>query len=111
MSETPNNNIPYVPENTTDQAAGLNLALDAIDGVLQLSVLGIEDVPPGSPADGDRYIVGSGSGEWAGEDGRIARYIDDPGYWEFRDAYYCVNQDDECFYGFFNGVWHPMVCV
>lgn len=111
MANTPNNDIPYVPENTTDPAAGLNQALDRIDGPLQLSVLGMEDVPPSGPADGDRYIVGIGSGDWAGEDNRIARYVADGDYWQFFDAYYCVNQADECLYGFFNGMWYPLACV
>jgi hypothetical protein len=32
--------------------------------------------PPGSPADGDRYIVaGTGTGAWAGHDGDIAFYM------------------------------------
>lgn len=111
MADTPNNTIPLVPENVLDPAAGLNQALDKIDGPLQLSVLGIEDAPPSGSTNGDRYIVGVGSGDWTGEDNRIARYIEDGDFWEFFDAYYCVNQADGCFYCFIGGIWVDMVCA
>lgn len=43
--------------------------------------------PPGSPADGDRYIVGGGAtGDWAGEDDNIAVFDADAstaGEWVF----------------------------
>lgn len=99
MANTPNNDIPLVPENTTDPAAGLNLALDSkIDALLQLLVLGIESAPPGSPADGDRYIVDIGTGDWAGHDDEVARWIDDPGYWDFSSARYALNAADRLLY-------------
>lgn len=42
--------------------------------------------PPGSPADGDRYIVASGaSGAWSGKDGQITRYSTKAAAWEFYD--------------------------
>ena len=102
---TPNNQIPFIAENTLDPAAGLNLALDVIDGPLQLSVVALQDDPPSAPIDGDRYIVGVGTGDWAGQDNKIARYIADGDSWSFFTALYCVNQSDESFYGFFAGTW------
>ncbi|WKT59095.1 DUF2793 domain-containing protein [Microbulbifer thermotolerans] len=111
MANTPNNGIPYLDENVTDPAAATNLALDKIDGLLQLSVLGIEDAPPSEVSDGDRYIVGSGTGDWSGRDGLIARYVADGDYWTFQAAYYCVNQGDQCFYCRFGGDWYPMLCI
>lgn len=83
---TPNTGIPYVPEGTLDPAAGLNLALNHIDGLLQAAVLGTEDAPPGSPADGDQYIVGAGSGDWVGQDDNVARYVAEGTYWQFYEA-------------------------
>lgn len=105
MTNSVNNNIPYVPENVLDPAAGLNLAINHIDATLQLSVLGIEDSPPSESVDGDRYIVGTGAGAWAGEDDRIARYVEDGNYWQFFDAFYAVNQGDGKFYVKLTGVW------
>lgn len=84
MSNTPNHAIPYVPEGTLDPAAGLNISLDVIDALLQLHVISIGDAaPPGSPADGDLYIVGEGAtGDWAGLDNRLVRWVAEGAYWK-----------------------------
>ena len=84
MSNTVNNGIPFVPENTIDPAAGLNLALLVIDRLLQLKVLGVKiDTPPGSPTVGDRYIVGATpTGAWAGKSMQVAEWMPE-GYWHF----------------------------
>ena len=93
---TINNDIPYVPENTIDPAAGLNLSLKTVDALLQSAVLGLADDPPATPADGDRYIVGAGTGAWAGKNDLIAQYLD--GAWSFYAARYAVNLDDGLLY-------------
>jgi hypothetical protein len=79
-----NNGIPFVPENTIDPAAGLNLSLNTIDAILIMGAIAIQDAPPGAPADGDRYIVGSTpSGAFTGHANELARYLD--GGWHFYD--------------------------
>ena len=85
---TPNSGIPYVPENTTDPAAGLNLSLNVIDALLTPEVLGLGTTsPPGSPSDGDLYVVGAGAtGAWAGEDDNLARYVAEGAFWQFYEA-------------------------
>lgn len=99
MSNTPSNQIPYVPENTTDPAAGLNLALDTVDALLQLAVIGIETAPPSGATDGDRYIVDAGAtGDWSGEDGKVARYVSAGDYWQFHDAKVALNLTDAKIY-------------
>lgn len=108
---TLNNNIPFVAENTLDPAAGLNQALDIIDGSLQLSVVAMQDTPPASPSDGDRFIVGTGSGDWAGHNNKIARYSADGDAWNFFTAYYCINQADESLYGLFGGSWKVLAAT
>ena len=54
-----------------------------LDAVVQLGVLDKDlSTPPGSPANGDRYIVGpSATGAWAGQEKSIARYRS--AAWEF----------------------------
>lgn len=90
---TVNNDIPFVPENTTDPAAGLNQALNVIDALLQIAVVAMQDDPPMSPAEGQRYIVGAaGTGAWSGQSNRLARYLD--GSWSYYDARYAVNLSD-----------------
>ncbi len=53
-------------------------ALRPLYGLVQLSVLERDlTAPPGSPTDGDRYIVGSGAtGGWAGWDLNVALWTD-----------------------------------
>ncbi|HIQ52642.1 MAG TPA: DUF2793 domain-containing protein, partial [Pseudomonas pachastrellae] len=97
MSNTPNNAIPYVPESTIDPAAGLNLALVTIDALLQAAVQSITNTPPGSPAEGERHLVGTaGTGDFAGHDNQIAQYLD--GAWRFYAARVVVNLDDGLLY-------------
>jgi len=95
---TPNNQIPYVPENTVDPAAGLNQALNVVDALLQVRVMSLgENAPPVAPDDGDRHIVGPApTGAWAGQANRLARWLD--GGWDFFDAAIAVNLSDDRLY-------------
>ena len=86
MSNTVNNGIPFVPENTIDPAAGLNESLLTVDALLQLAVVSVGDnTPPGSPANGARYVVGTApTGAWVGQANKMARWLN--GAWSFFDA-------------------------
>lgn len=103
---TPNIHIPYVPEGTLDPAAGLNLALNFIDAVLQTAVISMgETAPPATGSDGDLYIVGDGAtGAWAGQDRNLARYVAEGSSWQFFEAgtevHYVLNRFDGGFYKF-----------
>ena len=86
---------PHVP---------INVAIRALEIFSQIVVTSILDTPPGSPSDGDAYIVDDGaSGDWAGQDGKIAYYssgwlfltprlgwkafnLDDGAEWRYEDA-------------------------
>ena len=54
--------------------------------------------PPGSPSDGDTYIVAtSGTGDWSGEDGNIAYYDGTHSAWQFAtpaEGWRCYVQDE-----------------
>jgi hypothetical protein len=108
---TPNTGIPYVPEGTQDPAAGLNLALNVIDALLQTAVIDMSlTAPPGSPSDGDLYIVASGAtGAWAGQDNNLARYVAEGNFWQFYEAGTQVrvvfNDDDGGLYVWHGGEW------
>lgn len=101
-----NNGIPFVPENTVDPAAGLNLSINTIDAILQVRVetLG-EAAPPASPTNGERHVVGaSPSGAWAGQANKLARFLD--GGWDFYDAAIVVNlADDKLYIRVSSGDW------
>ena len=95
---TINNGIPFVPENTIDPAAGLNLSLNTIDALLQVLVVSVGlNTPPGSSANGARFIVGTEpTGPWAGQANKMAHWLD--GAWQFFEARYALNADDGLFY-------------
>ena len=73
--------LPYVVAAQAQKHVTHNEALRLLDGLVQLSVLDRDlTVPPASPADGDRYIVGSGAtGDWAGWDLNVALWTE--GVW------------------------------
>lgn len=98
MSNTVNNGIPFVPENTIDPAAGLNESLLTVDALLQLAVVSVGDnTPPVSPANGARYVVGTApTGAWAGRANQVAQWLD--GAWRFYAARYALNLADGLMY-------------
>lgn len=73
--------LPYILAAQAQKHVTHNEALRILDGLVQLSVLDRDlTAPPGSPADGDRYIVGSSAtGDWAGWDLNVALRTD--GVW------------------------------
>ena len=70
--------LPYILAAQAQKHVTHNEALRILDGLVQLSVLDRNlTAPPGSPTDGDRYIVGSGAtGDWAGWDLNVAVWTD-----------------------------------
>ena len=60
--------LPYILAAQSQKHVTHNDALRILDGLVQLSVLDRDlTAPPGSPADGDRFLVASGAtGDWAG---------------------------------------------
>jgi hypothetical protein len=75
---TTNLALPYILAAQAQKHVTHNEALRLLDGLVQLSVLDRDlTAPPGSPADGDRYIVDSGAtGDWAGWDQNVALFTD-----------------------------------
>lgn len=80
---THNLNLPYIAAAQAQKHVTHNEALRALDAIVQLSVLDQDlTAPPGSPTDGDRYIVAaSATGTWAGKDNQVAAWQD--GAWAF----------------------------
>lgn len=83
MSDTPNLNLPYMLAAQAQKHVTHNEALRMLDAVVQLSVLDRDlAAPPGSPAEGDRYIVAATpTGAWTGHATHIAAFQD--GAWLF----------------------------
>lgn len=64
---------------------------------------------PGSPADGDRYIVAAGAtGAWAGQTGKLARYSSVQSAWEFytpKEGWLAYVEDEDALYRHTGTAW------
>jgi len=63
----------------------LDALLRAVDSLVMGVFIAQQTSPPGSPSDGDVYLVGNAAtGDWVGQDQKVARYsvVPDIG-WEF----------------------------
>jgi len=85
MANSTNLTLPFLEAAQAQKHVTVNEALLALDTLVQPNVLDRDlATPPGSPTDGDRYIVGSSAtSDWAGKDFDIAVWQD--GLWKFYD--------------------------
>ena len=78
MADTPKLALPEISESQASKYVTHNEALRIIDCLVQATAKDKDlIVPPGSPSDGDTYIVGatdSTSGDWNGHDDDVAYY-------------------------------------
>ncbi|MEO8530043.1 MAG: DUF2793 domain-containing protein, partial [Deltaproteobacteria bacterium] len=74
--------MPYIMPSQAQKHVTHNEAIKVLDALVQLAVTSMTtNAPPGSPAEGARYIVGpSPSGLWAGLGGSLVAWLD--GMWE-----------------------------
>ena len=78
MDHTPELSLPYLMAAQSQKHVTYNEAMRALDALVQQMALDKDlATPPGSPANGDRYIVAaSPTGAWAGQAGMLAAYQD-----------------------------------
>lgn len=83
MSNTPNLQLPYLDANQNQKTVTHNAALTVLDALVNCQIQSAAlTAPPGSPGDGQCWIVASGgTGAWAGHDLNIAAWQD--GAWAF----------------------------
>ncbi len=76
MTNTPNLSLPHLAAAQAQKHVTINEALGLIDALAQMAVNSVGATsPPGSPAEGERHIIGSGaSGAWSGWDNSIALF-------------------------------------
>lgn len=103
MTNTPRANLPELAASQAQKHVTHNDALLQLDALIDLYVISNAlTAPPGSPSDGDIYIVGaSATGAWSGHDGKIAYCVD--GAWRFYAPFkgllaYVLNATDFLFY-------------
>lgn len=75
--------MPYLLPSQAQKHVTVNEALGVIDALAQLAVKSrVLTAPPGSPAEGDRYVVAApATGAWADKEDAVAAYTD--GGWRF----------------------------
>lgn len=82
MTDTANLSLPKIAAAQAQKHVTHNEALERLDALVQLAVLGAAATPAASPTEGDRYICASGAtGDWAGHDAEIAAW--QAGAWVF----------------------------
>jgi len=83
MEQSANLQLPYIMPSQAQKHVTHNEAIRTLDSLVQLAVLDRDlSAPPGSPNDGDRYLVAvGGSGAWTSKDGNVAAWQD--GAWAF----------------------------
>lgn len=76
MTNTPNIGMPLMEAAQSQKHVTHNQSLQVLDALVQLAVVNrITTSPPGSPSNGDRYIIASvATGIWAGKETQIASY-------------------------------------
>ena len=86
MSATARLSLPYIAPQQAQKQVTYNEAMAALDQLVQpVAKSRTTTVPPGSPAEGDCYIVApSSTGVWAGKDQKLALFSN--GGWSFRTA-------------------------
>ena len=85
---TPKNDLSEIAEAQSDKFLRYNSAIQDLDQLCNLTVVNVTTTIPGSPANGDAYIVAHGAtGDWAGYDDWIAYWLDNTGAWKFKRPY------------------------
>lgn len=83
MADTTNLILPLMSASQSQKHLTHNDAIIKLDAIVQLAVTSMTlTAPPGSPVEGDRYIIGSGAtGAWATKDLNVVYYTS--GAWVF----------------------------
>jgi hypothetical protein len=112
MNETVHLALPFIAAAQAQKHVTHNEALRILDALVMLAVQDRDlSAPPGSPADGDRYLVKpTGTGAFAGKDGQIAHYRD--GAWAFhapQAGWICYVEDEDTPIVFDGSAWQPLL--
>ena len=114
MVDTPNLVLPYLAANQSQKHVTVNEALRRLDALVQVTVQSAAlTTPPGSPVEGQRWIVpASPTGAWAGRAGQIAAWQD--GAWAFYaplDGWTAIDisTDTLLLYNAGTGIWTGLI--
>ena len=112
MSQSTNLALPYLAASQSQKHVTVNEGLRYLDVLVQISVKSAAlSAPPGSPADGQRWIIGPApTGTWAGRATQIAAWQD--GAWVFyapKDGWLAWNEATLTSLIFSAGVWVSLI--
>lgn len=104
---TPKLVMPYIVASQAQKEVSHNEALNILDVLVQPVVLDLDFTPPGSPAQGDTYIIsgGAATGAWVGFETYIAAYYDTWIFIEPKEGWVFTNLDDGKEYRFNGTGW------
>lgn len=106
--QSANLKLPFIAPSQAQKHVTHNEALNALDAILQLSVLDRDlATPPVSPGGGERYLIAAAAtGAWAGKDGLITAFQD--GAWVFfepQNGWVMWIDDEKSLQVFSDGLW------
>jgi hypothetical protein len=108
MPETILLGLPLLVAEQAQKHVTHNAALDTLDALVQLAVKDRDRAaPPGTPSEGDRYIVAAdATGDWDGQDGAVAAW--QGGAWTFhaaRTGWRCFVEDESALLVWTGSAW------
>lgn len=110
MTDTPSIALTYLEPSQTQKHVTVNAGFRTLDALVQPTVKDKDlAAPPGSPANGDAYIVAAGaSGAWAGQSGKVAAWYDTGWYFFVPKAGWSFYVQDETVDYVYDGAnWAP----
>jgi hypothetical protein len=112
MTDTTHLALPLIAAAQAQKHVTHNEALRSLDALVMLSVDDRDlSAPPGSPAEGARYLVkATGTGAFAGKDGKIAHFRD--GAFAFhtpRKGWIAYVADEDAVIVFDGSAWRPLL--
>lgn len=113
MATTNHIGITLLEQSQSQKEVTMNQALSHIDALMNTAAISrTTSTPPGSPADGDVYVVGSGAtSDWASHDDDITYYDQD---WKFitpNEGMTLWVEDESLFYTFDGANWTALTVV
>lgn len=107
MANTPRLTLPYITASQAQKEITHNEGLNRIDAMIHLSVQAIAFTPPGSPTNGQCWIIGGGvaTGVWATRETQIAAYYDGWLFFPASEGMLAYNYADDSYYSFNGTGW------
>jgi hypothetical protein len=108
MSNSTNLGLPYLEAAQAQKHVTVNEALTRLDALVHLAAISrVVATPPGTPAQGDRYLLpASPVGVWASQGGKLAMWLD--GAWNYatpREGWQLWVSDENLALSFDGAAW------